>query len=243
MWPQISFYGLIIPTFYLIISLSCSFIIYLLSKKLDANPNFNRNVAFNLVSLLLISGFIGGRILHVIYEEPFYYLSNPLLIFKFWNGGFVYFGGFMTALMTGYLYLKKNNQPFFKWADFLTPYFSLMYVLGRIGCFLEGCCYGRYCEWPWAIDNKHPTQLYMMFTELVLFLFLQKRKKLNPSGKLFLLWILLHCLSRFIIEFFRNDDRGKTLFNLISISQLLSLIFIFIAAYVLNKNLKSSNDK
>lgn len=188
----------------------------------------------------MISGFLGGRLFHVFYEEPQYYLHQPLAVFKFWNGGFVYYGGFLAALAASLIYGQFKSLKLLSWADFFTPLFSLAYALGRFGCFFEGCCYGQFCDLPWAVHGRHPTQLYMVLTEfltLILILFLEQKikKSHRPSGFLFLTWLLFHSLGRFLIEFFRADERGSTVFHNLSISQFISILIIISSLFFLKK--------
>jgi phosphatidylglycerol:prolipoprotein diacylglycerol transferase len=243
MLPQISAFGVHIPTFFVVISISLSVLLFWLSSRLDSEKgrSFHRVTAFNLSLLIMISGFLGGRFFHVFYEEWSYYQQYPTQIFKFWNGGFVYFGGMISAAVAAYIYLKREKQNFLLWADFMTPLLSASYALGRIGCLFEGCCYGKYCELPWAISGRHPTQIYMILGEifvLALLLLLERRQQADPvSGYLFIKWILLHSIFRFVFEFFRDDDRGSLIAGL-SISQVVSLFLILLSGYFLLRQLK-----
>lgn len=236
MFPQIRFFYFQIPTFYVVISLSLTALLFWLSQRLDTERSqiFDRKIAYNLSLILMFAGFLGGRSFHVFYEEWPFYKEFPEQILKFWNGGFVYFGGFIFALIAAAIYLKNKKPNFSKWADFMTPLFAASYALGRIGCFLEGCCFGRYCELPWAIDGRHPTQLYMSLAEFFILGLILAIEKIKPmfDGYLFAKWILLHSIFRFIFEYFRDDDRGNLIYGL-SISQLLCIIFIFISSLFL----------
>lgn len=235
MQPFLNLGFISIPTFYLVLSLSLVISLYFLSLRVEAHKSYDRKTAFDLSIVLMFAGFIGGRLFHVIYEAPTYYLHYPLQIFQFWNGGYVYFGGMLAALAAGYAFLKYKKESFLHWADFMTPSISLMYALGRIGCFFEGCCYGRYCDLPWAINNRHPTQIYMTLAELLTFLVIIKIKPSAKAGRIFYSWLALHSLSRFIIEFYRDDDRGSLLVNFFSISQIISLIIFIFALKKLQK--------
>lgn len=241
MKPVLDFGVIQIPTFYLVISLSVTFILLLINSELEQNIKINRKITFDLALLIMIFGFIGGRLTHVVYEEASFYREFPLEIFKFWRGGFVFYGGLILALVAALIYLKAKKQSFYQWADFLTPYVGLSYALGRIGCFFEGCCYGSHCELPWAIANRHPTQLYMAFAEVLLLIALlfwrKKQKDLLKPGQIFLSWLCGHAVNRFVIEFFREDDRGAMLMNL-SISQWLSAVLFFTAFILLMRLLR-----
>jgi len=244
MKPLLDFGFIQIPTFYLIISLTATFVLLLIHKQTENYRVNDRKFIFDLVIIIMIAGFLGARIFHIIYEELDFYMTFPLEMFKFWKGGFVYFGGFITALFCSFIFITHRKQNFWTWADFLTPYVGLSYAFGRIGCFFEGCCYGQFCELPWAIQHKHPTQLYMFFAEVLLLIFLIKFKTwalLNKGyfysrifkfeGSFFLFWLFGHGLNRFIIEFWRNDDRGALLLDH-SISQWFSFCFIILSLII-----------
>jgi phosphatidylglycerol---prolipoprotein diacylglyceryl transferase len=233
--PILDFGFIQIPTFYLVISLSVTFVLLLLNSELERNPKFDRKLSFDLALIMMVGGFLGARLTHVFYEEYDFYNQYPLEIFKFWNGGFVFFGGFLTGLSASLAYLKIKKQDFFSWADFLIPFVSISYALGRFGCFFEGCCYGSSCDLPWAIAGRHPTQLYMALAEL-LFLggLLYTRKKMQIfklTGEFFLTWLKGHSLIRLIIEFYREDDRGVLIASL-SISQWISLALLLSATAI-----------
>lgn len=240
MLPQIKFLGLQLPTFFLVISLSLTLLLFWLSERLDSEKGkaFDRKTAFDLSLVIMISGFLGGRLFHVFYEHWDFYANHPLEIFKFWNGGFVYFGGFIAALICSFIFLKQQKQDLYIWADFMTPLLSASYALGRIGCFFEGCCYGLYCELPWSVAGRHPTQIYMSLGEFFILGFLlliEKKVKFPFNGYLFTKWIMLHSIFRFIFEFYRDDDRGQSVLGL-SISQLICLVlFLGSSVFLLRK--------
>ena len=232
MIPYIFVGSLPIPTYFLVISLSLSFLLVLLSYRVDKFcSRISRGVRYWL--LLMASGFFGGRLMHVFYEEWDYYRPHPEQILYFWNGGFVFLGGLISCLITGYLFTKIKKIKFSEWADFFTPLFSLAHAFGRLGCFLAGCCFGSECILPWAYAGRHPTALYLAGGEFLIFLLLllaEKKQKFHSNGILFVNWLLLHSLMRFYVEFFRDDFRGVFLqipvFGSLSVSQVISLIII-----------------
>lgn len=196
----------------------------------------------------MISGLIGARGFHALYENLDYYLKYPIDIFKLWQGGFVFYGGFFGALIGAIIFLRMRKESFWSWADFMAPILAFGYGVGRIGCLLNGCCFGRECMLPWAIEFshtglpaglRHPTQIYATLWELcavVILLFLERRRKIRPAslqtGKLFLLWLFLHSTGRLIMEYFRDDFRGEIYFGFsisswISIMILVSIVAIF----------------
>ncbi|MDT8379844.1 MAG: prolipoprotein diacylglyceryl transferase [Desulfotignum sp.] len=222
----------------------------------------NRNARFydikssdvsDLFFVILISGIIGGRLLYVIINFDFF-KASPLEIFKLWNGGLVFFGGFISAVAASIVTLKIKKLPFLKTADAIAPGAALGHGIGRLGCFFAGCCYGRQCDLPIAVRFSHPdslaplhvplhpTQLYMVCANLLLFfilVFLQRRKRFN--GMIFLSYIILYSLFRFIIEFFRGDFRGDFFFEFLSVSQGIGILAILAAVLVMVKLALSSD--
>lgn len=214
------------PTYFAILSLTMTILLFWLNKRLDSNssllkieraPKFKRKVAFDLAIVVMVSGFFGGRLLHIFYEEWLYYLTYPAEIFKFWKGGFVYYGGWIASFIASIWYLRYRKLEFLPWADFFTPLLSLGYALGRVACYFEGCCYGN----TWI-----PLQLIMVFSELallVLILVAERKAWFKNSGEIFAIWLIAHAATRFILEFYRADNRGSYVFDVLSISQVISV--------------------
>ena len=180
--------------------------------------------AWDLALILMVAGFIGGRLFHVVYENPEIYREDPWLILQFWNGGFVFFGGFIFAILAASAYVWQQKESFLEWADFYAPIVAAGYAFGRLGCLIAGCCYGAFCDAPWAIEGRHPTQLYAFLTEGLLFLYLLRKEKTHPPrGRIFSLWLIGHGLGRLFMESFRGDYRGAMIAGL-SVSSWISLI-------------------
>lgn len=244
MYPYLNFGPSIqISTYSLILSLDFC-LCFILGLRWTQKNNLNSRTALDLGLLLLISGFIGARAFHVIYESPMLYIHNPQQIFYIWQGGFVYYGGLIASFITAYLYLKAKFQNPLQWLDVLTPIFSFGYAVGRLACFMAGCCYGKVCDLPWALNMandqglylpRHPTQLYLSMWELLLLTiliaqahFFKKNYKTQPlHGHLFFTWLPLHSAGRFFVEFYRDDFRG-VIWGL-SISGWISVVLILIS--------------
>lgn len=190
---------------------------------------------------LMLGAVVGGRLLHVLYEEPGYYLENPLAVLKIWQGGFVFYGGLFGALATAAFWSRRYTVPMMRWADFFAPVLALGYALGRLGCFFNGCCHGRVCELPWAVAGRHPTQLYATSMELLaLFALLAfERRKDRGLGSVFFLWLVLHALNRLVMEHFRDDDRGPTPLGF-SLGTWVSLLLLLSGVFGLRRRLVSN---
>ena len=167
---------------------------------------------FDMAFAVLVWGFLGARLFYVI-QNFSYYVIEPLKIFAVWEGGLIFYGGAITAFLGFWLMARKKKWPFWKTLDFLVPYGALTHAFGRIGCFLNGCCYGKACELPWAVRFPelsyavHPTQLYEAFYDIVLFAFLiKRRKRARFEGEIGLLYFLLYGMGRYTIEFVREPS-------------------------------------
>lgn len=206
-------------------------LVYRVLKKSDLNRVFGIDLAF----LILVSGLMGGRLFHVFYENLSYYIESPIRVIAVWQGGFVFYGGLMGALISSLIYCYVKKQDFFEWADFFSPLIAIGYIYGRVGCFLTGCCYGASCDLPWAIEQRHPTQLYGVITESLLLLFLLSEKKRvirRPKGVLFASWVIGHAIGRLFMEPYRDDFRGDLIMGL-SVSQFISLILLSLGIFLL----------
>jgi len=191
---------------------------------------------FNLCFLVFVAGIIGARLFYVSYHL-FYYLRNPLEIIMLQQGGLSWFGGLILGTACGFFYLKKNKLPAGKTIDLLAPYLALAQAIGRIGCFLNGCCYGRASRFgiyfPVHDAVLIPTQLYSSLLLLFIFIVLRvMRESPHRDGQIFLSYLLFYCTSRFFIEFFRADNPalfwGLTIFHLMSIAGIIVAVTGFI---------------
>lgn len=217
MYPVIHLGPLEISTYFLVISLATTIgALWFLRRARGRGLSQIRAIDITLVCLLC--GFAGARLLHVIYEEPEFYRASPLRVFEIWYGGFVFLGGLLGAVVGVLIFCRLRREPFLLWADLAALPVALTYALGRFACFLNGCCYGRYCELPWAITlagtHRHPTQIYASLFELCSLGFLSKLEpRLKVSGTLFSVWLGLHAAGRLVMEYFRDDPRGELIFG------------------------------
>lgn len=226
-----------IPIYLVVMSLAASLsIVYFFKRaiKLNLPPKISTEISI----VVMLGAFLGSRLFHIVFEYPEYYLNDPIEIFKIHKGGFVFYGGLIGGLLASFVFLKKIRQNYLNWLDCSALVLPLSYMIGRIGCIFAGCCYGKACDLPWAVKFPegveapanvllHPTQVYSILFEGIiwLILFVTEKKKPLKSGSLFALWLLLHSIGRLIIEQYRGDFRGEPLLGL-SPSSLISLILI-----------------
>jgi phosphatidylglycerol---prolipoprotein diacylglyceryl transferase len=166
---------------------------------------------------LIVGVIIGARTLYVMsYWREQFASGSVMEIFMVWKGGLVFYGGLIGASLATILYARLKKLPLWKVADVLAPSVALGSVFGRLGCLLNGCCYGRECSLPWAIHFPaghqtyphavHPTQIYDSLLNLVLYLglaLLYRRKKFD--GEVFAAYLVGYAVFRSIAELFRGD--------------------------------------
>ena len=194
----------------------------------------------DLVLYMMLAGFAGARFSYVIFNLS-YYAAYPFEIFKIWQGGLVFYGGFVAALGALYWFCRKNEGfSFWAMADLFAPAVALGHTFGRIGCFCAGCCYGLPTNAFWGVKffhaqalaplnlRLHPTQLYEAGGTFGIFVFLYwLYHRSLPEGEISGMYLFLYGLLRFHIEFLRGDDRGGYLIWL-SPSQWVALLSIAI---------------
>lgn len=200
--------------------------------------------ASNMIFIAMVSGVLGSRIFYVIqFWEQFQ--NNWIDIIRIDKGGLVFYGGFILALISLYTYCRKIKADFIKVFDIITPAMTIGHACGRIGCFLNGCCFGTVTEswigvkyplysepymcYPGAA--LHPSQLYEAFANIlmcgIMFYLVRKvRYKGVPIGAYF----VTYGITRFIIEFFRGDN-AKMLG--LTIAQYIGIGVVFMGALFL----------
>ena len=184
--------------------------------------NVHGEVIADVMLWLMLGSIAGARFVYVTTYWNTEFANGPFSeIFMIQHGGLVYYGGLIGAIVAGYVCLVWKKLPVWKIADILAPSIALGSVFGRIGCLLNGCCYGRACNLPWAIHFPeghethplgrpaipvHPTELYDALLNLILYLalaWLFRRKKFD--GQVFAAYLVAYAVFRSIAEYFRGD--------------------------------------
>jgi len=190
------------------------------------------DIIFNLCFIIFVSGIIGARIFYVL-NNLSYYLRNPLEIIMLQKGGLVWFGGLTLGVFSGISYLKLKKLSVYKIADLLVPFVALGQAIGRLGCFLNGCCYGKESAYgiysPVQEAVLIPTQLYSSLLLVFIFVILRiLQNRPHKEGQVFFVYLLLYSSKRFLIEFWRGDSPAF-LFQL-TLFQVISIVIFLIAA-------------
>ncbi|MFC1631591.1 prolipoprotein diacylglyceryl transferase [Candidatus Omnitrophota bacterium] len=210
---------------------------YLVRQKAK-QQGLDPEVILNLIFGCVIFGIIGARLLYV-WQNLGFYLDDPWQILMLQKGGLSFFGGLVLAIAFALLYISKRRLRVAAVFDLLAPYLALAQAIGRIGCLLNGCCYGKVTSLAFAIcfpDQgllRHPVQIYSCLSLLAIFAclrILQDRVQLKP-GSLFFIYCWLYSGLRFLLEFLRADN-PLVLANF-TLPQLFSIFIFVISSIVL----------
>ena len=202
----------------------------------------NTEAVTNLGIYCALAALAGAKLMMFIVDFG-YYKDHPGEIFSFstLRAGGVFYGGLIAALAIAFWYMRKTKLPALKTADVFAPAIALGHGIGRIGCFMAGCCWGVECDRPWAVTftdpvanelvgvplNRplHPTQLYEAIAEFAIFGILYKMsKKAHVDGMIIAAYLALYSATRFIVEFYRVHEQGNLWGGPLDTSQWISLV-------------------
>jgi len=197
----------------------------------------DEEAVLDLTIITVLSGLIGARLFYVFFYDWEYYRLNPLQILDFRNEGLVWYGAFILGAAAALLYVRIKRLSFWRTFDLFAPYLALGYAFGRIGCFLNGCCFGTPTDLPWGVVfpgldavPRHPAQLYSTLLSLGLFAFLlwlYPRRRFD--GQVFLAYIIGYALLRFGLEFVREN---LIIWGSLSIAQVVAAGLLVIAGLI-----------
>lgn len=192
---------------------------------------------------LIIAALVGAKLMLIAVDWQ-YFRDQPRELLSLVRAGGVFYGGLIAAVAVGLWLVRKYKLPVWSTADLMAPGIALGHVVGRFGCVLAGCCFGRPTDVPWAITFTdphaaanvgtplgiplHPTQLYDAGAELIILglLLFSERKGRPFAGRTFWSYLLLYGISRFVIEFYRGDISRGTIGGLLSTSQFVSALLV-----------------
>src|SRR5438445_11840783 len=197
---------------------------------------------------IIISALVGAKLLLLITDfQTFRHDPRELLTLA--RSGGVFYGGLIVAVTVALWYIRRAGLPLWTTCDVFAPGIALGHAIGRFGCLFAGCCYGKPTTRPWGITFTdpfaaanvgtplgvplHPTQLYEAGAELLILgiLLVTERKGRPYPGRTFWLYMLLYAITRFIIEFYRGDERGAV--GMFSTSQFISILLAPLAVGML----------
>ena len=214
-----------------------------LSGKQGGREGISSQAIFDVCLYSLLSGVLGARILHVIMDLD-YYMYYPLDLFRINRGGLAFQGGLISGIAAAWYVIRKKGMPLWKTADVIMPYLALGQSIGRIGCILNGCCYGKptYCDFGFYLPGHvlqplHPTQLYASLYLLFVFVFLKfLHERRIKTGSVFFCYLILFSAGRFFIDFYRGDL--APVFYGLTASQIISISIFFVSLILLLLNFR-----
>jgi phosphatidylglycerol---prolipoprotein diacylglyceryl transferase len=222
-----------------------------ISKKIDFK--FDLKDFDDLITYIIISLIIGGRLGYVIFYNIEYYISNPFDVFKIWEGGMSFHGALIGIVLGTYLFSRKKDVPVFFLLDIVACASPIGIFLGRIANFINGELIGKATTVSWSVIfpfidlvPRHPSQLYEALLEgLVLFLILNlvifKQKYI--MGTCSYLFLVFYGIFRIISEFYREPDAHiGYLFDLFSMGTILSFLMILAGLLVKKISIKKNEN-
>ncbi|HRD49672.1 MAG: prolipoprotein diacylglyceryl transferase [Candidatus Competibacter sp.] len=199
----------------------------------------------DLVFYIALGVILGGRVGYILFYGFDGFLHHPLILFRVWEGGMSFHGGFLGVLLAMGLFARKYQKGFWQTVDFIAPLIPPGLFFGRIGNFINGELWGRVTDLPWGMVfrqtgdplPRHPSQLYQMALEgaalfAILWLFSARpRPTMAVSG----VFALAYGVFRFLVEFVRQPDAqlGYLAFGWLTMGQLLSLPMVVVGLLLL----------
>ena len=192
------------------------------------------NYCSDMLFWIMISGVIGARIAYI-FANVADFVADPAAIIRIDQGGLIFYGGFIGAGLALALFAHRRGEPLWGLFDFVITGVPLAHAFGRIGCIMNGCCYGARHDGPLALhfpkdslvwwrqvqdglitrftpqaEGVHPVQVYEAACGLLIFALLQwvyRRKR--PQGTVVGLYLVAYAIARFSLEYFRGDPRMR----------------------------------
>jgi len=220
MHPVLLQIGPIVIRWYgVMIAIACFVGIWLAGREADRKEIGKEKIS-NFFIYAIVGAVIGARLYYVAFSDLNQFGDNPLSLFAVWQGGLAIHGAVLGGLIVCLLFTRRQKISFWKFSDTMTPSLILGQAIGRIGCFFNGDAHGYPTNLPWGLvyspDSQagqmfpgqplHPTQLYEMIFNFIIFGLLWKiRKRMTVDGHLFLLYVVMYSAIRIFVEYFRAD--------------------------------------
>jgi phosphatidylglycerol:prolipoprotein diacylglycerol transferase len=207
----------------------------------------------DLAFLVVIVGILGARILYILTHLEIF-IANPGLLFQFQMQGMAFLGIIIFNIPAVIIFARVRKINFWRMTDLAAPAIAIGYFFGRLGCFMEGCCYGPACSWGIVIPGTSiaepifPTQLLNALVALLIFgaLWLINKKSQLKAGELFVWFIYLYAATSTITEFFRADQGHEAVFAIggfgLNPAQIGNIVLIIVAVIVHLLFIKKSQD-
>jgi len=228
----INIFGLPVRSYGLMLVLGFTLAVLRLVKAAKAK-GWAADRMYDLGLTALLSGVLGARLIFVLINPQTESLAR---FFRFWEGGLSFHGGLAFAAIAVYIHCRIIKIPFLEFADLVAPSLAIAYGVTRIGCFLNGCCYGAPTNLPWGCvfsghgvttPPSHPTQIYSAICSFIIY-FILVRASIIPRkpGYVLTLYVGLYGIYRFIVEHFRAGFSASYLAWGLTEAQVVSIVMI-----------------
>ncbi|RJR33779.1 MAG: prolipoprotein diacylglyceryl transferase [Desulfobacteraceae bacterium] len=214
---------------------------FLLTVRLSRSYGLGFQQVVDMGLIGIVAGVVGSRLLFVLLNYS-HFLTRPVETLKLWDGGMLFSGGLIAVAGAMLFYSRKHGISFLRLGDLWAPGVALGQALGRIGCFMAGCCYGKTLDAPWSIifthpDSLaplniplHPTQLYSVLSGfLIAIILLALHKRRSFEGRVLLWFLILHSTGLLLVERFRSDNRNVIPGTEMGLSQLIALVLLIVS--------------
>ncbi len=235
-------FGLQITTYGILVAMAFAFVWWRISLE-GPRKGISSEFLQNLLLVVLVSSLVGARCLHILTHFDWFRQHPFDAVFS--RSGYDFVGGFVAAAVATAIWSVWCKESPAEVGDLIAPYLAYAHAIGRVGCFLFGCCYGTECHQPWAVHfppesdayahhgdiGTHPVQLYEMLALVCIgsfLLWLRARRRF--PWQIFSVYVLLYGIARFGLEFFRGDDRGALGAAWLSPSQILYGLLVIVAS-------------
>jgi len=231
-----------LPTYGLLLALALLTAI-VTADRLGKREGFEASRMLDFSTWIIVVGLVGAKVLMIVSDWGYYH-QHPGEIFS-WatlESGGVFYGGFIASTLFAVWYVRTYHLPLLKMFDVYAPAVALAQSVGRLGCFSAGCDYGTHTTTflgvvftnPYSHDVTgvplntpiHPTQLYESLATLVIAsILLWRYRAKKRDGEIFLMYLTMYAVARFLLEFLRGDeDRGFVFNHLLSTSQFIAIL-------------------
>jgi len=237
--------GFFLPTYGLLVALAFLAALWI-AGRLGAKAGLHKETVLNLGIYCALAGIAGAKLLMIVLDPAVRSNWREIFSLSTLQAAGIFYGGFIAALVTAFVYMWRNGLPALRTADAFAPGLALGHAIGRLGCFSAGCCWGVQTRLPWAVTFRnpranelvgvplgvplHPTQLYESLGELIIFAalyfgFLRPHR----DGSIVSLYLVLYGILRFCVEFVRfHDQQSNPLTGPFSTEQWISLVLVVV---------------